>query len=64
MSGLLPVSVQCPCCWETIEVLIDGSVEEQEYVEDCQVCCRPLLFTVQVPFGGDEPVVDVRPEND
>lgn len=64
MSGLVPVSVQCPCCWETIEVLIDASVEDQEYVEDCQVCCRPLVFTVTVPYESDEPGVQVRPEND
>ncbi|EKF74473.1 hypothetical protein A11A3_08630 [Alcanivorax hongdengensis A-11-3] len=64
MQDLLPVTVQCPHCWEAIEVLVDPSVSEQEYVEDCQVCCRPLLFTVQVPYGGGEPMVDVRPEND
>ena len=34
MAGLLPVTVQCPHCWEAIEVLVDPSVEEQEYVED------------------------------
>jgi predicted amidophosphoribosyltransferase len=54
MAGLLPVTVQCPHCWEAIE----------EYVEDCQVCCQPLLFTVAVPFGSEEPQVDVRPENE
>ena len=45
-------------------MLVDPSVEEQEYVEDCQVCCQPLLFTVTVPFGSEEPQVDVRPENE
>ena len=64
MAGLLPVTVQCPHCWESIEVLVDPSVEEQEYVEDYQVCCQPLLFTVTVPFGSEEPQVDVRPENE
>ncbi|WP_417217555.1 CPXCG motif-containing cysteine-rich protein [Alcanivorax sp.] len=64
MAGLLPVTVQCPHCWEAIEVLVDPSVEEQEYVEDCQVCCQPLLFAVAVPFGSEEPQVDVRPENE
>ncbi|MDX1803059.1 MAG: CPXCG motif-containing cysteine-rich protein [Alcanivorax sp.] len=63
MQDLLPVSVQCPHCWEIIEVLLDPSVSEQEYVEDCQVCCRPLLFAVTIPFNGGEPVVTVTPEN-
>ncbi|PSQ81669.1 MAG: CPXCG motif-containing cysteine-rich protein [Bacteroidetes bacterium QS_8_68_15] len=32
----------CPCCWEQISMLLDPSVAEQTYVEDCEVCCRPL----------------------
>lgn len=32
----------CPHCWETITMLIDTSVAEQTYVEDCEVCCRPI----------------------
>ncbi len=46
MNGLVSKNVQCPCCWETFEALIDCSVNEQEYVEDCYVCCRPLVFKV------------------
>jgi len=32
----------CPYCWQPISMLLDLSVEEQAYVEDCEVCCRPL----------------------
>jgi hypothetical protein len=32
----------CPYCWERISMLLDASVEEQTYVEDCEVCCRPI----------------------
>ena len=32
----------CPHCWEQISVLLDTSVKEQTYVEDCEVCCRPI----------------------
>lgn len=39
-------SIQCPYCWEMISILVDPSVAEQEYVEDCQVCCRPVLLNV------------------
>ena len=52
MNELLPSTVQCPYCWELIEVLIDGSVNEQAYIEDCQVCCRPINFTVVVNESG------------
>ncbi|GGC80737.1 CPXCG motif-containing cysteine-rich protein [Marinobacter halophilus] len=63
MSALDYVSIQCPYCWETLEVSVDPSVPEQEYVEDCQVCCQPILLTVHF----DEslvPTVEARAEND
>ena len=37
---------QCPYCWEHIYFEIDLSIENQEYVEDCQVCCNPILLRV------------------
>ena len=44
--------IQCPYCWELITVLIDCSVESQEYIEDCQVCCRPIEFEVMIDDDG------------
>ncbi|MDH5426099.1 MAG: CPXCG motif-containing cysteine-rich protein [Gammaproteobacteria bacterium] len=40
--------IQCPYCGESIDVLIDCSVADQQYIEDCQVCCRPINFSVRV----------------
>lgn len=39
---------QCPHCWETISVLIDLSINDQNYVEDCEVCCNPLHFEIKI----------------
>lgn len=36
----------CPYCWETITMLVDPSAREQTYVEDCEVCCRPIRIHV------------------
>lgn len=47
-NTLVEASVDCPYCGETIDVLIDGSVAEQQYIEDCQVCCRPINFVVHI----------------
>jgi transcription elongation factor Elf1 len=33
---------QCPYCWERISMLLDVSVTNQIYVEDCEVCCHPI----------------------
>ena len=38
---------QCPFCWERISMLIDLSVEHQSFIEDCEVCCRPMEVRVQ-----------------
>jgi len=63
MSALESVLIQCPYCWETLDVSVDPSVLEQEYVEDCQVCCRPIL--IHVTFDDDlTPHVDARAENE
>ena len=44
--------VQCPHCGESNEISLDpGSGSDQEYVEDCQVCCRPWLMYVR--YGRD-----------
>jgi hypothetical protein len=44
--------VTCPHCGEQVVIVLDpGGGSEQEYVEDCGVCCRPWLVTVR--YGED-----------
>jgi hypothetical protein len=38
---------QCPYCWETISMLIDGSQKNQSYIEDCEVCCNPIRLNIR-----------------
>lgn len=42
----------CPHCWETVSMLIDTSVEDQQYIEDCEVCCNPIQLTISI-FEGE-----------
>ncbi|MCC1496578.1 CPXCG motif-containing cysteine-rich protein [Alcanivorax sp. 1008] len=42
----------CPYCGESIELLIDCSVSEQCYIEDCSVCCSPINVSVCVGDDG------------
>ena len=63
MNVLNEYNVNCPYCGEQISVLIDCSVEQQEYVEDCQVCCRPITFKIQL-LNSDEVSVTVLDENE
>jgi hypothetical protein len=44
--------VHCPYCGQPVEIALDpGSGARQEYVEDCEVCCRP--WQVSVTYGAD-----------
>ena len=44
----------CPHCWEEIEIVVDLSLPDQRYIEDCHVCCRPIEISVTV--GEDDDV--------
>ncbi len=48
--------ISCPYCGEAITILIDELVDEtaseQQYIEDCQVCCRPIDFAIAVDPDG------------
>ena len=48
---------RCPYCDEAISVLVDHSVAEQAYIEDCEVCCRPISLALNV---DDEDRVRLR----
>ena len=32
----------CPYCGQRISMLLDLSISTQSYIEDCEVCCRPI----------------------
>ena len=48
----LSSEVSCPYCGESVEITLDpGSGSQQEYIEDCYVCCRP--WHVSVVYDSD-----------
>ncbi|MEJ2043543.1 MAG: CPXCG motif-containing cysteine-rich protein [Reinekea sp.] len=38
--------VTCPYCGEPIELVIEQGEENQRYIEDCEVCCQPIVVDV------------------
>jgi transcription elongation factor Elf1 len=38
----------CPYCGEQISMVLDLSVPRQVYVEDCEVCCKPIEISYSV----------------
>ncbi|MBK1702168.1 CPXCG motif-containing cysteine-rich protein [Thiococcus pfennigii] len=55
MNPLETYRRHCPSCGEPLEILIDLSAGSQRYVEDCSVCCAPMVVTVTLGAGDDEP---------
>jgi uncharacterized Zn finger protein len=59
------IEAECPYCGETVELLLDaGGGRSQDYVEDCEVCCRPSRVRLEFDDDGQasvtlEPVDDL-----
>ncbi|WP_434952120.1 CPXCG motif-containing cysteine-rich protein [Shewanella sp. HL-SH4] len=53
MNQLTEQLIDCPYCGEAIDILIDSSDMGQEYIEDCQVCCKPINFRVSESVNGE-----------
>jgi len=61
--GLAPeefVAVRCPWCGERLETRIDHTAGDAPYIEDCEVCCRPIEFSIERGDGGALLSVGVR----
>ena len=41
----------CPWCWPRVSLLIDAGVDRFEGIEDCEVCCNPIQFTIELENG-------------
>lgn len=63
MNQLSSSMIACPYCGENIELVIDCSIPEQDYIEDCEVCCRPINLSVLVDEKGI-PAVYSKHENE
>jgi hypothetical protein len=43
----------CPYCGELVSLWLEDVGDDQSYVEDCPVCCRPWQVTVRRDEHGD-----------
>lgn len=51
---MLEVSYICGSCGEEIVIPVDYSAgAEQEYVEDCPVCCHANLISLEIDPSGE-----------
>lgn len=54
------VAVRCPWCGERLETRVDVTAGDGAYIEDCEVCCRPLELSVERAENGALLSVAVR----
>lgn len=63
MGILEETTIHCPYCGEPIAVLVNEEEVGQEYIEDCQVCCKPIIFHIETDMNGELSVF-VRAEDE
>ena len=62
MGGLKSAHIECPYCGESLEIVVDASVRQQDYIEDCQVCCKPITLRIRIDDAG-EPNIEALSED-
>ena len=60
MSSLEEVTISCPYCGEAFPTLVEILNEDQQYTEDCYVCCRPIVFKILIAINGDWDLMTYR----
>jgi len=63
LPGLRPdefVAILCPWCGERSETHVDLTEGARTYIEDCQVCCRPMELSVEMADNGALRAVKVQ----
>ena len=56
------VGLECPYCGEFFETTADTSSGDQDYIEDCPVCCRPIEF--HLVSGADGALLSLTARRD
>ncbi len=55
--------LHCPYCGEIISVLVDLTAPSQRYIEDCEVCCRPIELEQVMEPGGEVELIARRDDD-
>jgi len=48
MEGEQEYFFPCPYCYSEISMVLEVHHGGQEYIEDCEVCCRPISISYKV----------------
>lgn len=56
--------VHCPYCGEAVDITLDPSAGNQSFIEDCQVCCRPIELCVEFDADGELASLQARRDDE
>lgn len=59
-----PRSMTCPWCGAPTTVMLDLTTADSDFVEDCQVCCAPILYSVRSEIDTGDLLLSARRENE
>lgn len=59
---LQEIAYTCPHCWQMNTGVLDLSAPPDALIEDCSVCCRPILLTVTMTSDGGAGIEASRTE--
>jgi Cysteine-rich CPXCG len=45
------ITIECPYCGQSFEIAVDASEDHQQFVTDCDICCRPMTVSVESHDG-------------
>ncbi|HEX7046163.1 MAG TPA: CPXCG motif-containing cysteine-rich protein [Gammaproteobacteria bacterium] len=52
MSLLEELEIQCPYCGSPFAIEAEPALEDQQFIEDCPVCCAPIEFELRAESDG------------
>ena len=56
-------SIICPYCYSKFTTEIDHTAGNQEYYEDCRVCCNPIQLFIAIDEDGEIISIEAEPGN-
>ena len=56
--------IDCPYCGENVDLEVDCSAGNQQYVEDCPACCQPIEISTAIDLDGNLEDVQAHRDDD
>jgi hypothetical protein len=53
MLEIMETLVACPACGEPTAITLDDESGRQTFIQDCDVCCRPMQIRARITDDGE-----------